>query len=79
MSTEDVQSVDSDSLLMTAEEIAKLLQVSVRSIWRLRSAEAIPRPLKIGGSIRWRRDDLLGWISAGCPSMTSRENRTRRK
>lgn len=69
----------SEPLLITAEEFAELMQVSVRSIWRLRSAGEIPEPVRIGGTIRWRREEVRQWIEAGCPSQTSRENGFRRK
>lgn len=67
-----------EPLLITAEEFADLMQVSVRSIWRLRSAREIPEPLRIGGNIRWRREEVRQWIEAGCPQPTSRENERRR-
>lgn len=69
-----------ETLLMTAEEIAELLRLSVRSVWRLRSAGGIPKPLRIGSAtIRWRRNEIMEWVKAGCPSLASRENGTRRK
>jgi excisionase family DNA binding protein len=69
----------SEPLLITAEEFAELMQVSVRSIWRLRSAREIPEPLRIGGNIRWRREEVMEWINAGCPSQASRNNDRRRR
>jgi len=67
-----------EPLLITAEEFADLMQVSVRSIWRLRSAREIPEPLRIGGNIRWRREEVRQWIESGCPQPTPRENEKRR-
>jgi excisionase family DNA binding protein len=69
----------SEPLLITAEEFAELMQVSVRSVWRLRSAGEIPEPVRIGGTIRWRREEVLQWIEAGCPPRASRENGSRRR
>lgn len=55
------------SPLLTAPEVARLLRLSDRTIRRLDSAGRLPRGLRIGGSKRWRRDELLAWIAAGCP------------
>lgn len=44
--------------LMTADEVASLLNVSVRSVWRMRSAAELPEPLTFGKSIRWRQSDI---------------------
>ena len=69
----------SESLLITAEEFGRLLGISERSIWRLNSAGHVPKPVRIGGSVRWRRNDVMDWIHAGCPTETSRDNASRRK
>jgi excisionase family DNA binding protein len=54
-------------LLVSADELATMLGVSERTIWRLLSAHKIPRPLHIGGSVRWRMADVTAWIAHGCP------------
>ena len=56
-------------LLLSAETLADRLGFSVRTIWRLRSAGKLPPSLKIGGSVRWRADEIDAWIRAGCPDM----------
>jgi excisionase family DNA binding protein len=53
--------------LLSAETVAALLQVSVRTVWRLRASGRLPRPVQVGGSIRWRADDVRQWIGEGCP------------
>jgi len=52
--------------LLTVNEVARLLNLSIRSVWRLRSAGQIPQPVTIGGSIRWKEEDLRKWIAEGC-------------
>jgi excisionase family DNA binding protein len=47
--------------LLSAKELAEILSLSVRTIWRLRSAGKLPKPLVIGGSIRWRQSDIEQW------------------
>jgi predicted DNA-binding transcriptional regulator AlpA len=53
--------------LISANELADLLQISTRTLWRLRSAGKLVEPIKLGGSTRWRVDEVQKWISAGCP------------
>lgn len=53
--------------LLTVEDLAKLLHVSVRTVWRLRRNAALPPPLKIGGGVRWRMGDVSAWLEQGCP------------
>jgi excisionase family DNA binding protein len=56
-----------DTLLMTAGDLARQLRTSTRTIRRWdQSGQLGPRPLKIGGTVRWRRCDVMAWLSAGC-------------
>lgn len=49
--------------LLTVNDVAKLLKLSVRSVWRLVAANLIVKPIKIGGSIRWRVEDFNTWLA----------------
>jgi len=63
-----------DTLLLSVDQLARLLDVSVRTVWRLRDAGKLPPPLRIGGGVRWRRADIQNWIAEGCPRPVLREN-----
>jgi predicted DNA-binding transcriptional regulator AlpA len=65
--------------LIAADALARLLDISTRGLWRLRSAGKLPKPVRLGGSVRWRLDEIRKWISDGCPAVQARENDTRRK
>lgn len=54
--------------LVTATEVAKMLNVSVRTLWRLRSAKQLPTPVRLGSAVRWRFEEIRDWITAGCPA-----------
>jgi excisionase family DNA binding protein len=56
--------------LLTIRELAKILKVSQRSIWRLVASGKLVEPLRVGGSIRWRRDDIRNWIDNGCEQVS---------
>lgn len=45
-------------LLIPAERVAELLQISKRTLWRILSAGKLPEPLQIGGVARWNWPDI---------------------
>lgn len=55
------------SSLLTVAEVAAILAVSVRTVWRLNSGGQLPEAVSIGSSKRWRRDEIFAWIKTGCP------------
>lgn len=63
----------STPLLLSADRLADLLGVSVRTLWRLRSAGRVPRPVHLGASVRWRADEITLWVAAGCPPLEAWE------
>ena len=64
-------SIDSLPEMLSAEELADWLKISKRTVWRLKSAGAIPKPVKIGRSVRWQRTDVSAWLEKGCPVVSS--------
>jgi len=53
--------------LLSAKELAAKLLLSARTVWRLRSAGKLPRPICVGGSVRWRLSDIQQWLDMDCP------------
>ncbi len=66
------------SLLITVDELGDVLGISVRSVWRLLSAHRIPEPIRLAGSVRWRRSEVQAWVDAGCPELDNRKGRSSR-
>ncbi len=56
--------------LINAVQFAKLLSVSERTLYRLKSSNQLPNPINLGGSVRWRLDDVRRWIDRGCEPPT---------
>lgn len=56
------------TLLLTADSLARQLQISKRSLQRLRSAGKLPKPVSLGGSVRWVAEEIVQWVKAGCPA-----------
>lgn len=57
--------------LLDARQVARLLNCSVRHVYRLSDAGRMPRPLKLGSLVRWRNSELADWVKAGCPRCRS--------
>jgi excisionase family DNA binding protein len=47
--------------LLTTSEVAKLLRISVSGVRRLQAAQQIPF-LKVGGSVRFARNDIMSYL-----------------
>ncbi|NLN92710.1 MAG: helix-turn-helix domain-containing protein [Candidatus Hydrogenedens sp.] len=58
-----------ENQLLTVKEVAAKIGLSVRSVWNARDAGAIPAPVRIMGSTRWRASDIQAWIDDGCPNV----------
>jgi excisionase family DNA binding protein len=54
--------------LITANQLAKLLSISERTLYRLKSTGQLPAPIVLGGSVRWRLTEVRDWIANGCPT-----------
>lgn len=57
-----------DALVVRAKELARLLNVSLVSIRRMDSAGKLPKPIKLGGCVVWRIDEIQDWLAAGSPT-----------
>jgi excisionase family DNA binding protein len=56
-----------EALLLADKAAAAMAGVS-RATWhRLRAAGKLPPAVRLGRAVRWRRDELVAWIEAGCP------------
>src|SRR5207244_1146260 len=64
--TEKAASSNIKHHLLTALQVATMLGVSKRQVWRLASAGILPGRVKIGKLVRWRRDEIERWIVKGC-------------
>ena len=56
------------ALTLNAKQAAAMLNVSVRQLWRLNSTGRLPRPIRLGHCVRWRKAELEAFVEAGCPT-----------
>lgn len=54
-------------LVISAEQLAELLEISERTLWRLVSSGKLLKPVRFGGNTRWRFSEVMQWLDEGCP------------
>ena len=54
-------------LLLSVEEVAALLGCSPSHVWRLHASGKVPKPVKLGRLVRWRRAEIAAWVGANAP------------
>ena len=60
---------ESPAKMLDVRRVAALLVCSTRHIYRLSDAGKMPRPMHLGGLVRWRAAEIESWIAAGCPAV----------
>lgn len=71
-STPQPSNESNQSLLIVVDKVAALLAIGERQVWRRVSSDELPKPIRIGGSTRWRLKELEDWVAAGCPTPVSK-------
>ena len=54
--------------MLTIDQVARLLNCSTRTVYRLNDAGKMPRPVRLGALVRWNRSEIDQWIADGCPA-----------
>ena len=58
-------------VMLKVREVAELCGVSTRTITRMVDAGKMPSPVRLGGAVRWNREELEAWIASGCRDVSS--------
>jgi len=53
-----------NQFLLTPQEVAEMLHVSVRTVWRLVAAHVINAPVKIGKSARFFKSEIESYLES---------------
>ena len=69
---EKQRATKSDIQMLTAQELADSLRISVRSVWRQVSIGKIPEPTYVGRLARWPLPIIKDWMDQGCPAQETR-------
>jgi predicted DNA-binding transcriptional regulator AlpA len=52
-----------DREMLTVSQVAAMLSIGVRSVWRKAQDGRLPPPIKMTGSTRWAKSTLQDWIT----------------
>ena len=55
-------------LVVDARRLARLLCCGIRTVRTWDSAGKLPKPIRIGGRVVWRVDEIRAWLAAGAPN-----------
>jgi excisionase family DNA binding protein len=59
--------------LLNVAEVAEILGLSERTVWRWRNQKRMPQGITIGRVVRWSYRAIMEWIAAGCPASVEME------
>jgi len=54
-------------LVVDARRLAAMLCIGLRTVRTLDAAGKLPAPVRIGGRVVWRVDEIRDWLDAGAP------------
>ena len=54
-------------LVVDASRLAKLLCAGIRTVRTWDAAGKLPAPIRIGGRVVWRLNEIRAWLAAGAP------------
>ena len=58
-----------EKLLLRCGEAADLCGCSDKTWRHWYYSGRVPAPVRIGRSMFWRREEIIDWVAAGCPSL----------
>lgn len=50
-----------EPVALSASQVAQMLGVSTRSVWRMLASGELPQPRQVGQRKRWDKAELLDW------------------
>ncbi len=68
-----------DREMLTVEEVAAMLAIGVRSVWRKAQDGRLPPPIKMTGSTRWAKSTLKDWITEQATAASKKQHASGRR
>lgn len=62
-------------LLLSAARVAEQFDIGLRTVRTWDAAGRLPKPVRIGVTVRWCAAELAAWTAAGCPDRAEWEAR----
>jgi len=57
-----------ETLMLTVGQVARMLNCSTRTVYRMADKGSIPPPVRFGSLVRWNRKAIDAWVADGCPT-----------
>jgi len=57
------EKAEGSSTMLTASDLAEMLGIDLRSIWRRKADGTLPQPVQLGRSVRWVRKEVEQWLA----------------
>ena len=70
MNKENIQVNSLQPLAVRPKEAAKLIGVSLRTFYSMKSCGLLPPAIKVGGCVFYKLEDIQEWVRLGCPSLS---------
>ena len=70
--TTEPESQKEHAALIDVKEVARLLNISPGTVYRLNDSGKMPRVIRIGSLVRWNRAQIEAWVAEGCPAVERR-------
>jgi len=67
-----------EQVLLNVREVARLLHLGERTIWKLSTTGELPSPIRIGRSRRWDRRAIEAWLAAKRAEAEKEQQRIRK-
>ena len=55
--------------MLTVHDVARMLNCSDRTVYRLTDSGRMPKSVKLGTLVRWSKTVIERWITNGCPNV----------
>ena len=68
-----------DEQFINAKELSVILSCCVRSVWRYRSEKRLPKAVRVGSSVKWRKSEIDLWLKWDLPGQAEFEARKKRE
>lgn len=52
-----------ETTLLNVKDVAVMLNLGVSTVWRHVKNGDVPKPIKIGRSVRWHQSDIDDWLA----------------
>jgi predicted DNA-binding transcriptional regulator AlpA len=63
-----IETAESTDRLLSVSQVANLLAISTRTVWRMRDSGQLPQPIRVSRNLlRWRLSDIQNYMQIGTP------------